>query len=184
VGRLVERADELRRSEGGFTLIELLVSAMIGMVVIGGAVTVFIGAVRSEPRTASRITALQQGRVATERITRELRQGIEVLDGSTSSQLSLISYVNGTCAGAPATQSQACQVTYSCSGEACTRVVKAPDGSVSGPAVQVVSGLASTDVFTYSTSEPEYVGVELTFKTHEGGPAVVADGASLRNGAS
>jgi type II secretory pathway pseudopilin PulG len=186
--RLADRARELRRSERGFTLIELLVAAAMGMVVIGGAVTVFIGAVRSEPRTASKITALQQGRVATERITRELRQGIEIVDGSTTSQLSLITYVSETCAGAPATQSQACLVSYSCGGEACTRTVQAPDGSATGPTVQVVSNLASTNVFTYSApdpaSGPAYVGVEFTFATREGGPVVVADGASLRNGAS
>jgi type II secretory pathway pseudopilin PulG len=188
MARLVDSARELRRSERGFTLIELLVAATMGMVVIGGAVTVFIGAVQSEPRTASKITALQQGRVVTERITRELRQGIEVVDGSTASQLSLITYVKETCTGAPATQSQACLVSYSCVGEVCTRTVKAPDGSTTGPAVQVVSGLASTNVFTYSdpdpVSGPTYVDVEFTFTTREGGPVVVADGASLRNGAS
>jgi type II secretory pathway pseudopilin PulG len=188
VARLVDSARELRRSERGFTLIELLVAATMGMVVIGGAVTVFIGAVRSEPRTASKVTAVQQGRVVTERITRELRQGLEVVDGSTASQLSLVTYVKETCSGAPATQSQACLVSYSCGGEVCTRMVGAPDGSTTGPAVQVVSGLASTNVFTYSASDPEfgpdYVGIDLVFNTREGGPVVVADGASLRNGAS
>jgi Tfp pilus assembly protein PilW len=188
VARLGDSAGELRSSELGFTLIELLVAATMGMIVIGGAVTVLIGAVRSEPRTASKVTALQQGRVATERITRELRQGVEVLAGSTSSQLSLITYVNETCAGAPAIQSQACRVTYSCGGEVCTRAVQTPAGGASSPAVPVVSGLASTNVFTYSAPDPEsdlaYVGVSLTFGTREGGPVVVADGASLRNGAS
>lgn len=188
VARLVDSAGELRRSEGGYTLIELLVAATMGMVVIGGAVTLFIGAVRSEPRTASKVAALQQGRTVTERVTRELRQGIEVVDGSTASQLSLVTYVKETCAGAPATQSQACLVSYSCAGETCTRTVGAPSGSTTGPAVQVVSGLASTNVFTYSASDPaagpDYVGVELVFSTREGGPVVVADGASLRNGAS
>jgi type II secretory pathway pseudopilin PulG len=188
MARLCDGAGELRRSERGFTLIELLVAATMGMIVIGGAVTVFIGAVRSEPRTASKITALQQGRVVTERITRELRQGIEVTDGSTASQLSLITYVKETCAGAPSTQSQACLVTYSCGGEACTRTVEAPNGSTAGPAVQVVGGLASTNVFTYSApdpaSDPAYVGIQFIFATREGGPVVVADGASLRNGAS
>jgi prepilin-type N-terminal cleavage/methylation domain-containing protein len=182
VGRLAETAGGLRRSERGFTLIELLVAASIGMVVLGGAVTVFIGAVRSEPRTASKVTAIQQGRVAVERITRELRQGLEVLEGSTADRLSLLTYVKQTCAGEPAGQSEACLVTYQCAGEACTRTVEAPDESASGPAVQVVSGLSSTDVFTYTpTNEPGYVGVELRFATREGGPVVIADGAALRN---
>lgn len=177
-------AEELRRSERGFTLIELLVAATMGMVVIGGAMTIFIGAVRSEPRTASKVTAVQQGRVVTERVTRELRQGLEVVDGSTSNQLSLVTFVKETCGGAPASRSQACLVTYSCSGEVCTRTVKAPGGTVSGPTVQLVSGLASTDVFTFSGSDPGYVGIQLTFATREGGPVVIRDGASLRNGAS
>lgn len=188
MGRIGDTAGALRRSERGFTLIELLVATTIGMVVLGGAVTVFLGAVRSEPRTSSRVTAVQEGRVALERITRELRQGLEVLDTPTptASRLALVTYVKqSTCGGSPAAASIACRVTYTCGEGACSRVVEQPGGGSPGASTQVVSGLATTNVFTYapSAAEPSYVGVEFAFTTREGGPVVVADGAALRNGA-
>ena len=188
MARVGDTAGELRRSERGLTLIELLVAALIGMAVLGGAVTVFVGAVRSEPRVSSKVTAVQQGRVAVERITREVRQGLDV-PTATAAQLSLVTYVKqATCGGAAAGESKACLVTYTCTAGECTRTVAKPDGSSPGAAVQVVSGLASTNVFSYVPSEPEadptYVGVELALTTREGGPVVIADGATLRNGGS
>jgi type II secretory pathway pseudopilin PulG len=186
VGRAGDTAGALRRSEEGFTLVELLVAVMIGMVVLGGAVTVMIGALHSGPRTESKVTAVQQGRVAVERITRELRQGVDVLT-ATPSQLSLITYVKQSpCGGAPAAESKACRVIYTCDAGACSRTVQEPNESSTGSPVEVVSGLATTsNVFTYVLDDavPTYVGVELTFTTQEGsGPVVVADGAALRNG--
>lgn len=179
-----DTAGALRRSEGGYTLIELLVAAAMGMVVLGGAVTVFIGAVRSEPRTSAQVAAIQQGRVVAERITRELRQGVEVVPAGASG-LELITYLpDGSCGGSPGIEAEPCSVTYACSSGVCTRTVALPDGSSPGAAVQTVSGLASNEVFTYSPSvepDPEYVGVEFAFAMQEGGPVVVADGATLRN---
>ena len=188
MGRLADTAGVPGRSEDGWTLIELLVALTIGMVVLAGAVTVFIGAVRSEPRTSSKVSAVQEGRIAVERMTRELRQGIEVLDepAPTATQIALLTYVKqATCGGLPSGTAIPCQVTYECEADACTRVVEAPDGSSVGTPTQVVSGLESTDVFTYSpnATEPAYVDVELTFETREGGPVVVSDGVGLRNGA-
>lgn len=186
IGNIVER---LRRSQQGFTLVELLVATSIGLVVLGGAVTVFVGAVRSEPRTSAKVTAIQQGRVAAERITRELRQGFDVLGlpdvaTPTASQLSLLTYVKqSTCGGSPAAASIPCRVTYTCAAGVCSRTVAQPNGSSPGPKTQVVSGLATTSVFTYvpSATNPTYIGVELAFTTQEGAdPVVVADGASLR----
>lgn len=181
MARIRDRAGALRRSERGFTLIELLVAATMGLVVLGGAVTVFIGAIHSEPRVSSKVTAIQQGRVAVERITREVRQGVEAT--GTTSQLSLIAYVKESpCGGAPASQSKACQVTYTCAAGECLRTVKEPDGSTVGPSSQFVSGLSSNNVFSYAPEgESEYVGVSFSFSTQEGGPVVVAGGATLRN---
>jgi type II secretory pathway pseudopilin PulG len=184
-------AGGLRRSEGGYTLIELLVAATMGMVVMGGAVMVFIGAVRSEPRTSSQVAAIQQGRVVAERITRELRQGLEVVPAGASG-LELVTYLpGGSCASSPGIEAEPCSVTYACGDGVCTRTVAQPDGSSPGAAAQAVSGLASDEVFTYSPPieaavepDPEYVGVEFAFAMQEGGPVVVADGATLRNGGS
>ncbi len=181
-----DTAGALRRSERGFTLIELLVAATMGMVVVGGAVTVFIGAVRSEPRASSKVTAIQQGRVAVDRITRELRQGVDVSIAN-ADEVSLVTYVKQSpCGGAPANESRACQVTYSCAAGECLRTVEEPNASSAGAAVQVVSGLSSNAVFSYSPSlvNPDYVGVRLSFEAQEGGPVVISDGAALRNGES
>lgn len=180
--RARETVGALRRSERGFTLIELLVATTVGMVVLGGAVTIFLGAVRSEPRTAAQVTAVQQGRVTVERITREVRQGLEVLTAG-AGQLQLITLApQGSC-GAAEEGAEPCRVTYTCTAAACSRAVAEPDGGSPGAAVQVASGLASTEVFEYApnTAEPTYVDVELSFAMDESGPVVIADGATMRN---
>ncbi|HEX8690468.1 MAG TPA: prepilin-type N-terminal cleavage/methylation domain-containing protein, partial [Solirubrobacterales bacterium] len=113
----------LRREESGFTLIELLVATAVGLVVVGGALTVFMGGIRSEPRTASQVTAIQQARVTVDRITRELRQGWETPITS-KTQLAIVTYVKAaSCGGAAASTAIPCRVTYNCSAGACTRVV-------------------------------------------------------------
>jgi hypothetical protein len=164
----------------------MLVAVMIGMVVLGGAVTIFMGAVKSEPRTSAKVSAIQEGRVALERITREVRQGVEVVDGSQPNRLVLITYVKQSpCGGAASGTAIPCQVTYDCEGDVCTREVAAPDGAFPGPETQVVSDLSSTAVFSWSESEPDRVEVELAFeKSQSTGSTVLADGATLRSGDS
>jgi len=183
MARAVRRAaTALRRGEGGLTLIELMIAATLGLVVIGAAMTVFIGVIRSEPRTTSKVTAIQQARVTVDRITRELRQGLDTPITSPS-ELAIITYVKAaTCGGAGASSSIVCRVTYSCSAGVCTRRVSQPDDSVSGPAVQVASGLASSSVFSYlpDEEEPTYVGVNLALGTG-GAPVTLGDGVALRN---
>jgi type II secretory pathway pseudopilin PulG len=186
MGRSGDSAAAPRRSQAGHTLVELLVASTMAMVVLGGAVTVFIGAVRSEPRTSSKVSAIRQGRVAVERMTRELRQGSDVTSASAAG-LTLIAYLpEGSCGGSAGEGAEQCRVTYACEGSVCTRAVAAPDGSSEGAAAQLVDDLTTPDVFSYSPpleaeAEPEYVGVEFSFETTEGGPVVVSDGATLRN---
>jgi type II secretory pathway pseudopilin PulG len=170
-------------------LVEMLVAVTIGMVVLGGAVTIFMGAVKSEPRTSAKVGAIQEGRVALERITRELRQGIEVEPGASGSGLVLLTYVrSGNCGSSPEGEAEPCQVTYDCAEGQCSRAVAEPDGGAAGTPVQVVTDLSTTaNVFTYvpSAESPEYVGVELSFeKTQSTDPTVLADGATLRSGDS
>lgn len=181
--RVSKVAATLRREERGLTLVELMIAAAVGLVVVGGALTMFVGAIHSEPRTASKTAAIQQARVTVDRITRELRQG-EDISTHQSNKLSIVTYVKAaTCGGAAATTSIACEVTYTCSAGKCTRLVAPPNGIPPGPAVQVASGLASQDVFTYlpaGSPEPTYVGISLSF-TSEGQPVTLTDGVALRN---
>lgn len=181
--RVRKAAAPLCGEERGLTLIELLIAASVGLVVIGGALTMFIGAVRSEPRTASKVAAIQQARVTVDRITRELRQGLETPTASPS-QLAIVTYVKAaTCGGAAASTSIPCRVTYTCSAGNCTRVVAQPNGSAPGAAVQVASGLTSSSVFSYlpSATDPTYVGVSFVFATDSEQPVTLEDGVALRN---
>jgi type II secretory pathway pseudopilin PulG len=165
------------------TLIELLIAAAAGLVVIGGAFTMFAGAIHSQPRDSAKVAAMQEARTTVDRITRELRQGLEVVPTPTSSQLAVVTYVKAaTCGGAAASTAIPCRVTYACSGTICTRVVAQPNGSAPGPAVRVASGLTTPSVFTYSPSaaDPSYVGVSFSF-AGSGQPFVLGDGVTLRN---
>ena len=173
----------MRREERGFTLIELLVAATVGLVVVGGAVTIFVSGIRSEPRTASRVAAIQDARVTIDRITRELRQGLETPTAS-SSELEIVTYVKATiCGGTASSTAIPCRVTYTCSAGSCTRKVAQPDGSAPGPTTQVVSGLTNSSIFSYSPSAatPSYVGVTFTFSAGDSGPVTLEDGVALRN---
>jgi type II secretory pathway pseudopilin PulG len=168
------------------TLIELLLAALVGLVVIGGAFTMFAGAIHSQPRDTAKVVAIQEARTTLDRITRELRQGLEVVPSSptpTSSQLAIVTYVKqASCGGAAASTAIPCRVTYTCSGTACTRVVSQPNGSAPGPSSTVVSGLTSPNVFTYSpkATEADYVGASFSI-SGSGSPFVLSDGVALRN---
>jgi len=179
-------ASALRREERGFTLIELLVATAAGLVVIGGAFTMFAGAIHSQPRDSSKVVAMQDARTTVDRITRELRQGLEVVPSAptpSASQMAILTYVKqATCGGAAASTSIPCRVTYTCSGATCTRVVSQPNGSSPGPTQTVATGLASSSVFTYSPSaaDPGYVGVSFAI-SGSGQPFTLSDGVTLRN---
>jgi type IV pilus assembly protein PilW len=180
MSRVWKVAAALKHEQSGLTLVELLVASMLGLLVVGAGLSIFIGAVRSEPRTSSKVAAIQQARFTVDRIVRELRQGWDAT--ASPSQLSMTTYVKAvSCNGPVAGTAIPCKVTYTCAGEACTRVVAQPDGSAPGPAVQVAGGLASANVFSPAPlTEPTYVGVTFAFAT-DGEPFTLGDGAALRN---
>jgi prepilin-type N-terminal cleavage/methylation domain-containing protein len=169
----------------GFTLPELLVATVLALLVIGAAVTAFTSTIQSQPRVNSQAAAIQQARVTMERIIRELRQGSSVPSASTS-QLSVVTYVHSaTCGGAASNTAISCRVTYSCSSGTCTRTEANPDGTSPGSSVQVVSGLSSSNVFSYappSSTAPAFVGVTLALPAKGGTDAItLSDGSALRN---
>jgi len=184
---VLARLRALARQDRGFTLVELLVATILGLIVVGGGVTVFTVSMNNQPRISSQSAAIQQARTSMDRLTRELRQGSTV-STATASQLSIVTYVHSaTCGGAAASTARTCRVTYTCTAGTCTRTEANPDGSSPGPAVQVVSGLSSTSVFNYlpSSTAPTYVGVTLAFPATGGDHAItLSDGAATRNSAS
>lgn len=174
-------AAELRRGERGMTLVELLIASSVGLMVVGAALAMFIGGVRSEPKTAAKIAAIQDARVTLDRITRELRQGLSV--EASASHLEIVTYVKAaTCAGAPASTSIPCKVTYDCEDDVCTRTVAEPDGSAPGPATLVVDGLVSPNVFDAEPDvDPTYIGVDFVLVSGDDDPVTLGDGVALRN---
>jgi type II secretory pathway pseudopilin PulG len=168
------------------TLIELLIATAAGLVVIGGAFTMFAGAIHSQPRDSAKVAALQEARTTLDRITRELRQGLEVVSSSptpSTTQMAIVTYVKAaTCGGAAASTAIPCRVQYTCGGTTCSRVVEQPNGGSPGPAVQVASGLTTPNVFNYSPSatDPSYVGVSFSV-AGSGQPFVLSDGVAMRN---
>jgi Tfp pilus assembly protein PilW len=182
MGRLRDTAG----SEDGWTLVEMLVAASLGLIIVGAALSMFTGGLKSQPRAASQAAGVQQAQTAMERMTRELRQTSAVIGTPTSAQITVSTYVDdATCGGAPGSIAIRCQVTYSCSGGACTRTVAQSNGSAPGPARTVVSGMSSNNVFTYAaatTTAPAYIYVNLAFPDNGGHNAItLSDAVALRN---
>ncbi len=173
--------------EEGFTLIEMLVAMTMGVVVMGGVLILLIGAMRSQPKLDSQATNIQTARWVLERMTREIRDGV-VVDKTTASSVSFQTYVrHSTCGSSTTLASSAsaikCEVTYSCSGETCTRLEAAP-GVYTGTAQTIFKGLDNaSSVFTWSPStNPTYIEIQLEIPDSEGSGGLKAeDGASLRN---
>lgn len=174
--------------EAGLTLIELLVASAMGIVLLGAVGTLLVGALRAQPGISRKAADVQTTRFVTERLTRELREGI-VVNKATPSSVSFETYVrHSTCGGSGSLSSAApaikCEVTYTCSGSSCTRI-EAPPGVYTGTPTTVFSGLNnSSSVFTYSpnSTAPTYVQITITIPSSGSAAATtVSDGASLRN---
>jgi Tfp pilus assembly protein PilW len=174
--------------EAGLTLIELLVASAMGVVLMGAVVPLIIAPLRSQPKIRQSADDVRTARFVTERLTRELREGV-VVDKATASSVSFQTYVrHSTCGGTGTLASTVpaikCEVTYTCSGTSCTRLEAVP-GVYTGTSQAIFTGLNnSSSVFTYSpnSTSPTYVGIQIRIPAREGSAATtVTDGASLRN---
>jgi hypothetical protein len=177
----------LLAGEAGLTLVELLVASTMGVVLMGAVGSLVISALRDEPAISQKAADVSTARYVMEGLTRELRQGI-VVDKAAANSVSFQTYVRrSTCGGAAMLPSTSpaikCEVTYTCTSTACTRIESAP-GSFTGTPVTLVSGLANeATVFTYSPSATAatYVGIKLNIAAPKGPGTTISDGASLRN---
>jgi prepilin-type N-terminal cleavage/methylation domain-containing protein len=184
-------ADESSRApsgEAGFTLIELLVAVVLGLIVMGTAVSLFTSSVRSEPRIRDRSAEIQQARTMAERISRELRQGSNA-SSPDPSQLMILTYVpRASCGGSAGGSALRCRVFYDCEAGSCTRTECGPNVLVPpvgcGPAVVATEGLADSNVFAFTPRTPgqAFVSVRLAFPATAGEDAItIEDGVALRN---
>lgn len=188
MSRLRERLQG-REPEAGLTLVELLVASAMSVILVGAAGAMLISAVRSQPTLSEKAQNISTARYVLERMTREIRNGIQVYPGASGSKVEFEAQVRRTECGGDVETDEAvgaiqCRVTYSCTTTACTRTETAPavPGS-SGTPRTLVSGLVSNQVFNYepSVAEPSYVGITLHIANPEGtGELTVTDGAGLR----
>lgn len=196
-----KRRRTLGDPEAGLTLIELLVAATMSVVVIAGAASMMISAVRDQPSISGRAQNVSTARWVLGRMVRELRDGIEVdKSTATGASVSFRTYVRSTACGsginsAPSVPSIPCQITYRCTASACSRIEAAP-GVETGTARMIFEGINSAAVFCYVPSAnanpdtcgpvgseaPTYVRATLHIPNPEGsGGLTISDGATLRN---
>ena len=186
--------------EAGVTLIEMLVATIMGLIVVGGATAMLISAVRDQPQQQKQAESVDTARYELERMTREIRNGVEVTSSSATSVSFVARVRRTTCGGEveaePEAQARKCQITYTCVTTSCSRVEAEP-GSESGPETTIVRGIDDAEVFCFVPSSeedptecgpakpgttPTYVGVTLRVPNPSGsGKLTVADGASLRS---
>lgn len=193
------RAHQLR-SEAGMTLIEMLVALVMGLIVVGGATTLMISAVRKQPEQQKQAQSISTARYELERMTREIRNGTSVTS-ATASSVSFVARMRRTvCGGGVPTSSSTpsiqCQVVYSCSTTSCSRTEREVGKTIGGTTTTIVTGIESAEVFCFvpsanadptecgpekSGTAPTYIGVTLRVPNpSERGNLTVSDGASLR----
>lgn len=174
------------RDERGFTLVELLIATVITMGVLFVTLALADFAIKTEPQIADRNVKIREAQVVLEQVVRELRQTYEVVD-ATPSSLTVLTYDNKAACGSNELEAaRPCQVVYSCSGGTCTRTASEEDGTGTGPTRQIVSGLSSDAIFSYTPSAADAqavaVTIELPADDGSGDDAITAtDGAVMRN---
>ena len=185
--------------EAGLTLIELLVAAAMSVVVVGAATTMLISAVRQQPALSEKAQAVSTARWQLERMTREIRNGVNVTESGSSSVSFVATEHHVTCGGAAAGAEAAsikCQIAYACTATSCTRTEREVEATSGGSTTTIATGIDSAEVFCYVPSAetdptqcgpakagtvPTYVGITLNVPDPKGsGSLTVSDGASLR----
>ena len=189
--RRVLRARLCGSGEAGFTLVELLVATAMGVVLMAGVAAMVVAAMRSQPEVSKRSQNISSARWMLERLTREIRNGVFVEGTPTPQEVSFRTFVRHTSCGGTGTLPSSspaivCKVTYTCNTTSCSRAEAEP-GKSSGLPQTIITGIDSSNVFTYrpTGAKPEdisYIGVTLHLPNPKGPAGItVSDGASMRN---
>jgi len=122
------------RSDRGTTVVELLVTMAVMAIIVGAVITVWNAAQQGEGTTTSRSVDLNSMRIAMQRMSKDIRQASSV-HTQTAASFDADTYIQGV----------KHRVAYTASGTTLTRRI---DGAA---AVPLISNLANTNVFTYTT---------------------------------
>src|SRR6187397_3060185 len=142
--------------EAGMTLIELLVAMIMGIIVVGGATAMLISAVRTQPQQQEQAESISTARFELERMTREIRNGINVTVANPSN-VSFVARVRRTsCGGGLPTSASApsiqCQIVYGCTTTSCTRIEREVGSTSGGTPTTIVRDIDSSSVFCFVPS--------------------------------
>ena len=183
------------------TLIELLVAMVMGVIVVGGATTMLIRAVRAQPKQQKQAENIDTARFELERMTREIRNGV-VVTASAPNSVSFVARVRRTSCGGTvptnlSTPAIQCQIVYSCTTTTCSRVEREVGKASGGVVSTIVTGINSSEVFCFVPSSnpdptecgpaqpsnsPTYIGITLKVPNPSGpGLLTISDGASMRS---
>jgi prepilin-type N-terminal cleavage/methylation domain-containing protein len=170
--------------DGGFTLIELVVAMIILGVVLGGGFLLLTGAIRTAQATSSRVTDINNARLAAAAMSRTLRTAVlpSQLDDSASAGTITAAFIQGgptsvqfyADIGNPATLPSSgnttygpSQVTYSLSAGVLTQTIQPPlshdvnnhdyQYCTPGPGCQVFTTVLARGVDANTTTKPLFV---------------------------
>jgi prepilin-type N-terminal cleavage/methylation domain-containing protein len=183
----------------GFTLVELIIAMTMALLVVAGAMSMLVFALRDQPKVTEGADQVAKARTVSERMARELRQGVKV-ETREAAKVVFLTYVHTTACTTAASSSAAaiqCRVTYTCATTGtCTRSVLNADGSGTALTSTLVTGVSNpTAVFCYmpstetgkcgtakTTESSTYVGIELQLPAAGKSAAVTLEnGATLHN---
>lgn len=134
----ISAANDHGRS-GGFTIIELIITSALLMLILGVIFGSLEEVVKAEAYTSDRTASIDSMRVMLNRMTREVRQATSLDEAtSTATRIEFDTYGNGV----------ARHVVYVATGTTLTRQID------DGTAVPVLTGLATTTMFTYVSAPP------------------------------
>lgn len=131
--------------EDGFTVLELTVTMTVMTVVIVSLLGVFMSAQRSQAFASDRSQTIDDIRVAMNRITKEVRQASRIDPASTSSNLTMQTFVDG--------------VSQTVTWRVNVPALRLERVDAAGNVVPVLQRLVLTSPFTYSPSAAEPVVV-------------------------
>ena len=135
--------------EEGFTIIELMMVCSLLMIVMVAILSAFSVVQTASVRETARSEESDNVRVAMERLSKEVRQAIDVRGGSSTSYLDIDTYVNGN----------ETRIYYTAAAGKLTR-------TVDGETTTMLERLNSIDVFSYDpdVSDPSVITITLDTK--------------------